>query len=141
MPRKATYTKSLGTSEILRLPTHPAVPEHLAPAASAGMGIASYKLKADKLLRPLSNANVMGFSTETFPCSLCWQRPTQQQLPEYAYQTGVCTKATENSPRRAGMERKLPAHMCPKSELCVSELKGSPSLFSGSFPFWTNKIT
>lgn len=141
MPRKATYIKSLGTSEIFRLLAPPAVPEHPSSSASVGMGIASCKSKADKLLRPLSNANVMGFSKETFRCLLCWQRPTRQQLPEYACQTRVCTKAAENSPRRACMEGKLPAHMCPKSELCVSELKGTLSLFCGSFSFCTNKIT
>jgi len=104
MPRQATSTKSLGTSEILELPVPPALPEHVTSSAPVGMGIASYKLKADKLLRPLSSANMMGFSKETFRCLLCWRRPTQQQLPEHACETRVCTKATERSPSRACVE-------------------------------------
>lgn len=133
MPRKATYIKSLNTSEILRLPTAPVVPEHLTPSASVGMGIASYKSKADKLLRPFS------------PMLTWWDSPKRPFVACFAGRDQPSSNSQhvpvrpENSPRRACMEGKLLPPMCPKSELCVSELKSSPRLFCGSFPFCTNK--
>lgn len=68
----------------------------------------------------------MGFSKETFCCLLCWRRPTQQQLPEYACQT-------REQPQESEHGGEAPSSHVPKKWAVFQSWRALPASSVGAF--------